>query len=260
MENDIKNAEDLKVICLFLQKGGVGKSTMTTAVAYELSKYGKTLIVDGDTQGSITSFLTNDISKDNTLFKVFKTEAEVSDAALQIREAKDNFKGLYLLGTRPRDEFIKFLSNDFKEYPELMRLLLQQIKESGFKYVLFDLPPTLDYFERMVLKSCDVILPIVEPEDAAVEQLTLFSEEITKIKRLYGKEYKNSNYLIINKRNKAKEVHNEYSRILNENFECFEFIDSKIVSKAINQKMAVQEFDPSNKMCKTIAALVEKIR
>ena len=59
MENDNKETKDFKIICLFLQKGGVGKSTMTTAVAYELSKYGKTLIIDGDTQGSITNFLTS---------------------------------------------------------------------------------------------------------------------------------------------------------------------------------------------------------
>lgn len=260
MENDNKETKDFKIICLFLQKGGVGKSTMTTAVAYELSKYGKTLIIDGDTQGSITNFLTATFNEENTLLKVLKEESTVSEAALQVREASDEFKGLYLLGTRPQDELIKFLAEPFKEEPELLDDLINQAKAAGFKYVLFDLPPTLDFFERVVLKNCDTILPIVEPEDAAVEQLKLFAQEMTKIKKRYAKTYQSSNCLIINKRNKGKDVHNEYSRILNESFECYEFIDSKIVSKAINQKMAVQEFDPSNKMSKTIASLVEKIR
>ena len=250
--------EDLNTICLFLQKGGVGKSTMTSALAYELSKYGKTLIIDGDTQGSITSFFTSGISEDKTFLKVLKEDKTVEEATLQIREANDKFKGLYLLGTRPEDELIRFLSEQFKEEPELLDDVINAVKKCGFKYLLFDLPPSLDFFERQVLKNCNTIIPIVEPEDAAVEQLKLFNKEMMKIKKRYAKEYVNSNMLIINKRNKQKDVHNAYSELLNKRFECYEFIDSKIVSKAINQKLAVQEFDPSNKMSKTLEALVEK--
>ena len=252
--------DDFKIICLFLQKGGVGKSTMTAALAYELSKYGKTLIIDGDTQGSISNFFTSNIDEDKTFLKVLKEESTVDEATIQVREINENYKGLYLLGTRPEDELIRFLSEQFKEEPELLNDVIDSVKKSGFKYVLFDLPPSLDFFERMVLKNCDTIIPIVEPEDAAVEQLKLFNKEMTKIKRRYAKTYVDSNMLIINKRNRQKDVHNAYTELLNQQFECYEFIDSKIVSKAINQKMAVQEFDPSNKMSKTLEALAEKVK
>ena len=233
---------------------------MTSAIAYELSKYGKTLIIDGDTQGSITNFFTNNIDEEKTFLKVLKEEATVEQAAIQVREINDKFKGLYLLGTRPEDELIRFLSEQFKEDPELLNDVIESVKECGFKYLLFDLPPSLDFFERMVLKNCNTIIPIVEPEDAAVEQLKLFSKEMMKIKKRYAQTYVESNMLIINKRNKQKDVHNAYTEMLNQSFECYEFIDSKIVSKAINQKMAVQEFDPANKMSKTLEALVEKIK
>ena len=46
-----------KTIGVFNPKGGVGKTSMLASIGFELSKHGKTLIIDGDPQGSISYIL-----------------------------------------------------------------------------------------------------------------------------------------------------------------------------------------------------------
>jgi chromosome partitioning protein len=47
-----------KIICLFNQSGGVGKSTLTMNLGYHLAeKKQKVLLVDLDPQGSLTTFM-----------------------------------------------------------------------------------------------------------------------------------------------------------------------------------------------------------
>lgn len=42
----------MKVITFTLQKGGTGKTSVAVAVAAELAKIGRTLLIDADTQGN----------------------------------------------------------------------------------------------------------------------------------------------------------------------------------------------------------------
>ena len=48
----------MKTICFALQKGGVGKTSISVSVAAELAKNGKkVLLIDADPQGNASSWL-----------------------------------------------------------------------------------------------------------------------------------------------------------------------------------------------------------
>ena len=44
----------MKTISIYMQAGGVGKTSITCMLAYELGKIGKTLIIDADQQSNTT--------------------------------------------------------------------------------------------------------------------------------------------------------------------------------------------------------------
>ena len=55
----------MKTITFALQKGGVGKTSMSVSVAAQLAKFGKkVIIIDSDPQGNSTSWLIEDLENE----------------------------------------------------------------------------------------------------------------------------------------------------------------------------------------------------
>lgn len=268
----------IKVICTYMFKGGVGKTTITSMLGFELSKYGKTLLVDADQQGNLSSiFLNEDEIKNRIDFlKYIKnlTEAEeekinIHDAVINVREKneEDGFKGLYLLATKENDDRLrKYLDSTAKEEPFALRngfvQLVQKAEEEGFEYLLFDLPPSAGSYEKITLSVTNEIIPIIEPEKFAMESLKKFYKEIIeKLNLQFGSKLL-LKYLIVNKENLNKKAHQFYLEdIKNSPFkEIFEIKDSNAVSSATTMQVVFQENNPKHPISKSIGKLAELIK
>ena len=254
-----------KTFCVFMQKGGVGKTTLTGMLAYELSKYGKTLMIDADQQGNLSYLYNPDftqISKDKCFLSVLREEVSLENAVFECKPVDETCKGLYLLGTKKNDNDLRsYMESGFRDDPNSIRQIVKDAKDLGFNYVFFDLPPSFGFYEKIILSNASDIIPIIEPEDFAVESLTNFNTQIKKLKVQYDAKMVQCRYLIVNKGNNQKMVHKFWTEKLRDtSYEVFEFHDSKAVSGAISYHVPMQEYQPGNPLCKTVALLAEKVK
>lgn len=254
-----------RAFSVFMQKGGVGKTTITNMLSYELSKFGKVLMIDADQQGNLSSLYDPEnkkLSRRASFLSVLKEEVSLEDALVTCREPAEGFMGLYLLGTLKNDNDLKqYLESGFRDDPNVIKSIVKEAKRLGFNYVLFDLPPSFGFYEKIILSNVTDIIPIVEPEDFAVESLTNFNTQIKKLKVQYDAKVNPCKYLVINKGNNQKQVHRYWTETLKESpYEVFEFHDSRAVSGSISYHVPMQEYQSNNPLCKTISQLAEKVK
>ena len=130
-----------KTFCVFMQKGGVGKTTLTNMLSYELTQYGKVLIVDADQQGNLTYLYDPEgkmISEEKCFLSVLKEETDLEDAIATCREPTETTKGLYLLGTKKNDNDLRsYMESGFRDDPNSIRMLVKKAEELGFNYVFW---------------------------------------------------------------------------------------------------------------------------
>lgn len=251
-----------KVISVYMHKGGVGKTTLTANLAFEMTKYGKVLVIDADQQGNLTFLFNEDFDEDKSLLQVLLEKKSLEEAIYLVREKTEYNNGLYLLGTKKNDDKLKsYIDGTFRDEPYSVKMVLAAAKEAGFNYVFVDLPPTFGLYEKMFIAQANEIIPIVEPEDFAIENLSKFNSSLKKMRISLEGKYNDPKYLVLNKENKNKKVHQYWIETMKTSpYEVYELIDSKAVSSAISMKQTVQEYDAKNKICQTISLLAEKIK
>jgi len=141
----------MKTITMALQKGGVGKTSMSVALAGELAKHGKTLLIDADPQGNATTW----IAGNNISYELADVLNEKQDAknVLQTTCIKD----LYIIPTAG-------LGGDLREY--------QKTKASGKPYAILDMLETIkDYFEYCIIDTSPNFDPLNESAFMASDEI-----------------------------------------------------------------------------------------
>jgi len=147
----------MNIITVGNNKGGTGKTAITTHVGVALSKLQKkVLIIDNDSQCNATSLLLSDKKFKYSMYDF------LSDPANDIEcEVTTKFPNLYCI---PNIVDTSGLSLRFaRNYPEslyTMRTALDKIKDK-YDYILIDCPPTLDIPMSMALCASNaVIIPV----------------------------------------------------------------------------------------------------
>ncbi|WP_160680316.1 ParA family protein [Clostridium sp. C8-1-8] len=175
----------MKKICIFNQKGGVGKTTTNINLCSYISMLGyKVLAIDIDPQGNTTSGLGIDkrkleksmydvITNDIALSEIIKQSELVSN--LYIAPAKMELAGAEV-------EIIN------KEKREL--ILQEKIKEveNDFDFIFIDCPPSLGFLTINALTSCDSVLIPIQCEFYALEGVGQLINTIQLVKKSLNKD------------------------------------------------------------------------
>lgn len=172
----------MKVIGLGLQKGGVGKSSISIALAAELAKNHRVLLIDADPQGNATSALLKEIG------------LEFADALLDACEidkpvTKTEINNLWIMPTKPiemegkeKSKLRIYKKNRASEEPFIVDDIAKEF-ENDFDYLIFDTSPDFSTFEENIFFACDEIVPVMKCDTFSADGLTIFLENVKDFKR-----------------------------------------------------------------------------
>lgn len=168
-----------KVLSFANFKGGVGKTSTTALVGYNLAKVGKrVLMIDLDAQANLTSLMIKTSSNDNEITTIDKslmrgiTENIESDKlALVIKE------NLYLIPNAVDfSVYPRYLEKNFNAEIDRVKYLKEYIKPliSKFDYIFLDVPPTLSLLNDTAFYACDQIIVVLQTQERSLTGAEVF--------------------------------------------------------------------------------------
>ena len=243
-----------KVIAFWNRKGGVGKTTTTGHVGYDLSKYGRTLLVDVDPQSTLTSWLVPaDVDVEYELTDVLRGRVAVDKAILAVRE------NLAILPSFAIDGALQDWGDaEVHKKPFAFADFVTTLNQ--FEYVLFDMHPGDSMLERTALSACHEIVLVTMPELFSHAGIQSAHEVLDSIKQnLRGQA--RYDRIVVNRINKRYSSHHVLLEAAEQSgHTIYEVGQSQPIHDAAFDKKFLAEHDPRNAAIEAYEAIGEALR
>jgi chromosome partitioning protein len=196
-----------------MEKGGVGKTTVSAHLAFSLAKYGKVLLIDSDPQGNLTHhFLADDyFLQCQSAFIDFLTNRKPFEPALvEARVPHETTNAISLLGTEPNSPELKeYIEGKFPHNPMKLRSVFKDARAHAYDFVIVDPPAFFGLYTKTILSLTNLVIPVIEPEEFGFHALFKLIENLKEIKDSFGADF-NFKLAIVNKYDPKIAVHNEF--------------------------------------------------
>ena len=175
----------MKTICIFNQKGGVGKTTTNINLCAYLAMEGyKVLTIDIDPQGNTTSGLGLDKNNlDLSVYDVLISDTPIKDSIVRSDLVQNLFispSTMELAGAE-----VELINRNNRE--NIIKDKLDEIKDE-YDYVFIDCPPSLGVLTINELTCADSVLIPIQCEFYALEGVSQLVNTIQLVKKSLNKD------------------------------------------------------------------------
>lgn len=170
----------MKTICIFNQKGGVGKTTTNINVCSYLATLGyKVLAIDIDPQGNTTSGVGIDKRKvDKSMYDVLAGSVSITDILVQSQLVENLYvapANMDLAGAE-----IEVMGKEKREF--ILKNQLEKVKDK-FDFVFIDCPPSLGMLTINALVASESVLIPIQAEYYALEGVGQLINTVNLVKK-----------------------------------------------------------------------------
>lgn len=168
----------MKTIAFSIQKGGVGKTSLSVSLAAELAREsGAVLLIDADPQGSATGWIgPKEVQID--LSDVLFEKADFINAVW-----KTATPGLFLLPTAGLGGELNLYSKTLAiEQNTCIKKITRAAAAQGYRYCILDMSPAFGPFEQNCFLATDEVITPVLPDSFAADGLEVFAENLDKFR------------------------------------------------------------------------------
>lgn len=170
----------MRVITIFNNKGGVGKTTSTQNIGAALALFAnqRVLVIDLDHQANLTmgfGIQPREVSKNSATFLL-------GEATLEETRIKYKDSTLDILPASPKlRKQLESIETKAKGYPTNLRKALAKISDQ-YDFVIIDCPPTISSISDVALVACDQYYVPLQPQYYSYEGLRNLAEYVNELR------------------------------------------------------------------------------
>lgn len=180
--------KDMKIISIYNNKGGVGKTTTTKRLAIYLSNMNKkVLIIDMDPQTNISKQFLNSYKEDIT--DVLLTGLNINEAIYTSDKIAGNIH-IVPASMSLQKANNKMLLEGIEQTPATRLNKALKKLEDDYDYILIDCPATIDLLVTNALVVADEIIIPMGTDVYSLEGIKGLVEKINEVKQNYNNELK----------------------------------------------------------------------
>lgn len=230
----------MKIVSLYNIKGGIGKTTLTSLMAYKLASEGKKiLLIDADLQANTTQFFYKTNHTDKTMVNAIKEDATAEE--LIIKAPNEKYPNIDLI---PADielcilgEYMALQSNKNKLIGIWFKRNIDTLKK--YDYIFIDLSPSIDLLNRNFLYICSsIVIPLSHGDLASIRGAELFNKLYkSDLEKLGIKDNTKKAVLL----NCNKNYNRKILELFNKQLQQYKFSSEHLLETTIGESTTIQQ-------------------
>ena len=254
-----------RVIAIANQKGGVGKTSVTTNLGVGLAMSGKkVLVIDADPQGNLTSSLGIDNADEieNTLASFI--EREINENPIEPKEyILSNEEGVDIMPCNIKLAGMDYMIMNALSREHLLDSFVSSVRDN-YDFILIDCSPSLNLMTINVLTASDSVIIPVEASYLSMAGLQQLLDSIGSAKRKLNKKLTVEG-IVINKVNTRTNHEKDIIDKLREAYGSMINVFDVMIPESVRAKectafgISIYKHDPKGKVAKAFEELTGEV-